>query len=100
MAGAGLDRRGANGAKLAHVVSAVLAGALLADVATAQVEAPLDVLAVAVRAQGHPCDKPVRAERDATASKPNRAVWRLQCSNGSYRVVLRPDMAAEVEVLD
>jgi len=81
-------------------VTAALLASLFADLAAAQVETPLDVLAVRVREQGYSCEKPINAVRDEAASQPNRTVWRLQCSNASYRVVLHPDMGAEIEVLD
>jgi len=67
--------------------------------AAAQTETPLDILAVRVREQGHPCDKPIKAERDQSASQPLATVWLLQCSNARYRVVLHPDMGAQIEVI-
>jgi len=94
------DQVGARGAPLQRLLAAAFLACLIADQAVAQVETPLDVLAVRVREQGHPCDKPINAVRDEEASRPNRTVWRLQCSNASYRVVLHPDMGAEIEVLD
>lgn len=100
MAGAGTDRPGSRAAKLTPIVPVILAAGLLADLAAAQVETPLDVLAVRVRAQGHVCDKPIKAEKDETASKPNRTVWRLECGNASYRIVLHPDGAAEIEAIE
>ncbi len=94
------DQVGARGAPLRPLVTAALLASLFADLAAAQVETPLDVLAVRVREQGYSCEKPINAVRDEAASQPNRTVWRLQCSNASYRVVLHPDMGAEIEVLD
>ena len=35
--------------------------------------------------------------RNAEASKPNAAVWVLACENGTYRVTLVPNLAAQVE---
>lgn len=99
MAGADWDQLGAPAAWLAPLLSAVLVG-LLADMAAAQVETPPEVLAVQARAQGHACDTPIRAEKDETASQPNRAVWRLECGNASYRIVLHPDRAAEIEPIE
>lgn len=67
--------------------------------AIAQTETSLDILAVRVREQGHACDTPIKAEREQRASKPMATVWVLQCSNASYRVVLHPDMGAQIEVI-
>ena len=39
------------------------------------------------------------AEHLRQAFKPNEAVWTLRCDNGSYRVRLVPDMAAEVDAI-
>ena len=57
------------------------------------------MLAVAVRAEGFTCDKPLRAARDAKRSKPDRSVWVLKCSNAVYRVTRSPDIPAKVEPL-
>ena len=65
-----------------------------------QPEMPADTLAAQVRLQGHRCDEPLSATRDAALSKPNEAVWVLKCANASYRLRLTPDMAAKVERLD
>jgi hypothetical protein len=63
-------------------------------------EDPTNIVADQIRAQGYKCDSPQSAKRDAQASKPDEAVWTLQCESGSYRVRLIPDMAATVERLD
>jgi hypothetical protein len=63
-------------------------------------EDPTNIVADQIRAQGYKCDSPQSATRDAQASKPDGAVWILQCESGSYRVRLVPDMAAKVELLD
>lgn len=63
-------------------------------------EDPTNIVADQIRAQGYKCDSPQSAKRDAQASKPDEAVWILQCESGSYRVRLIPDMAATVERLD
>jgi hypothetical protein len=57
------------------------------------------MLAVAIRAEGFTCDKPLRAARDAKRSRPDRSVWVLQCSNAVYRVTRSPDIAPKVEPL-
>jgi hypothetical protein len=59
-----------------------------------------DTLAVQLRRQGHRCDAPVRAERDAERSRPDSAVWTVRCANVAYRMRLVPDRAAAVERLD
>jgi len=63
-------------------------------------EMPKDIIAAHIRMQGFTCDKPISAERDAAASRPNETVWHLKCEDHSYRVRLVPDMAADVRVLD
>lgn len=84
---------------LAPILALIALGVVAAD-AAAQQEAPLEILAVRVREQGHPCEKPIKAERDERASKPLSTVWFLQCSNARYRLVLHPDMGADIEVLN
>src|SRR4029453_11182190 len=63
-------------------------------------EDPRNVLAAQLRDQGYACDQPQSAERDAQASRPDEAVWIVQCENARYRMRLDPDMAAKVERLD
>jgi len=60
-------------------------------------EAPAEVLAAQLRRQGHRCEGPVKAERDAELSRPDMAVWIIRCTNASYRMRLIPNMAAQVE---
>jgi hypothetical protein len=67
--------------------------------ASAQEDAT-NIVADQIRAQGYKCDSPQSAKQDTQASKPDEAVWILQCESGSYRVRLIPDMAAKVEQLD
>ena len=67
--------------------------------AAAQVTPP-ETLAAQLRLQGHRCDEPVTAQRDAQLSKPDETVWNVRCGNASYRMRLTPDMAARVEKLD
>jgi hypothetical protein len=57
------------------------------------------MLAVAVRAEGFTCDKPLSAVRNAKRSRPDRGVWVLKCSNAMYRITRSPDIAAKVEPL-
>ena len=70
------------------------------DIAAAQQDMPPEILAVQLRQQGHRCDAPVTAVRDAGRSKPDEVAWVLKCANASYRMRLVPDMAATIEKLD
>ena len=63
-------------------------------------ETPKEIIAAKLRLQGFACAKPVSAERDRAASKPNEAVWLLKCQEYNYRVRLVPNMAADVRFLD
>jgi hypothetical protein len=63
-------------------------------------ETPKEVIAVQIRRQGFACDKPISAERDREASKPNEPVWVLKCEGVTYRVRLMADMAAQVQRID
>jgi hypothetical protein len=75
-----------------------LAVALAATSSLADTEAA-KVTADEVRAQGFPCAEPVSAQRDPAASKPDEAVWILNCSDARYRVRLMGEMPAKVERL-
>jgi hypothetical protein len=57
-------------------------------------------IAVQLRSQGFACENPREAMRDASASKPDQAVWTIQCDGQKYRVLLVPDMEAKVERID
>jgi hypothetical protein len=63
-------------------------------------EDPKDIVAVQVRSQGHECKSPQSAEMDQAASIPDEPVWILKCENATYRVRMKPDMAAVIEVMD
>jgi hypothetical protein len=58
-----------------------------------------DMLAAQIRLQGFVCDKPLHAGRDAKRSRPDYEVWRLTCTNATYRVGRAPDMSATVKRL-
>jgi hypothetical protein len=75
---------------IAAVVVSLGGGHAVAD------ETPKEILAAKIRMQGFACHKPVSAERDRAASKPNEAVWLLRCQDYSYRVRIVPNMAADV----
>jgi len=90
--------------QLAVCATAIALGGIF-DIAAAQQrgateEMPPEILAVQLRRQGHRCDAPVTAVRDARRSKPDEVAWILKCANASYRMRLVPDMAAAIEKLD
>jgi hypothetical protein len=60
---------------------------------------PMTIIAAQLRDQGYACDRPQSAVQDTDASKPDEAVWIVQCENDKYRVRLDPDLAAKVERL-
>ena len=76
------------------------AGALAQDRAPADEESAKDIIATTVRSQGHPCERPERAIRDAAASAPDRAAWVLECADARYWVRYDNDVPAEVRRLD
>jgi hypothetical protein len=80
--------------------ASALAWLLAVNDVIAQAEDPREILAVRVRAQGHVCDKAVKAERDPQLSRPDLPAWILECSNATYRVILDADMAARITRLD
>jgi|SRR6476620_587769 len=81
---------------IALLIAALGAGA---ECASAQ-EDPTNIIADQIRAQGYKCDSPQSVQRDPQASRPDEAVWILQCESGSYQVRLVPDMAAKVEQIN
>ena len=62
-------------------------------------ELPKDVIAAHLRLQGYSCDAPKSARRDIRASRPDEAVWLIDCRNARYRVRLVPNMADVIEPL-
>ena len=62
-------------------------------------ESPKDVIAAHLRLQGYSCDAPKSARRDIRASRPDEAVWLIDCRNARYRVRLVPNMADVIEPL-
>jgi len=58
------------------------------------------ILADQLRDQGSACVRAEDAHREEALSKPDEPVWILKCSNAVYRIRMRGNMAAEVEVLD
>ena len=82
------------------VLAVVMAMAGAEGLAVHAQEDPTNIVADQIRAQGYKCASPQSATQDVQASKPDEAVWTLQCESGSYRVRLIPDMAAKVEPID
>lgn len=80
-------------------VPPLLALALMGVSYTCDAQTPADDVAAQVRSQGYRCDQPVTAKRDVRASKPDSAVWVLNCRNATFRVRLDPNMAARVTKL-
>jgi len=58
-----------------------------------------DLLASQIRDQGYHCNKAISAKKDLKRSKADEAVWVLRCGDGTYRMRLVPDMAAQVQRL-
>lgn len=71
-----------------------------AAIAADEAEQPGGIIAAQIRSQGFTCKDPVKAKADHKLSKPNEAVWLLQCKSEKYRVRLIPDMAAKVERIE
>jgi hypothetical protein len=63
-------------------------------------ETTLAIIAAAVRDRGFACDRPISAERDPSASRPDRAAWIIQCETARYRVVFEGDTGALVLPLE
>ena len=81
------------------VAFAVVSLQFCGSMSLAAEEMSAEIIAVQIRDQGYPCDKPLSAKRDEKLSTPNEAAWILKCET-TYRVRLIPDMAAKVEKLD
>ncbi len=58
------------------------------------------IIATAVRDRGFACDRPISAEREPSASQPNRAAWIIQCDTARYWVVFEGDTGALVLPLE
>jgi hypothetical protein len=71
---------------------------MLAPGASAQ-ETTKALLASQIRDQGYRCNKAISAKKDLKRSKADEAVWVLRCDDGTYRIRLVPDMAAQVQRL-
>ncbi len=70
---------------LSAVVSSVVSGAALAF------ETDLEIVAVEARKAGVKCFNPKKTVHLKEKSSVNRAVWRLDCENASYEVVIFPE---------
>ena len=76
-----------------------LTSALIGVSYTCNAQTPADDVAAQIRSQGYRCDQPVTANRDRRRSKPDSAVWILNCRNATFRVRLDPNLAAQVTKL-
>jgi hypothetical protein len=85
-------------ARARQFTAVALAVALAPTSSLAESEAA-KVAADEVRAQGFPCAEPVSAQRDPAESRPDEAVWILDCNDARYRVRLMGDMPAKIERL-
>lgn len=73
---------------------------LLVSMASAQdLETAATIVAVQIRKQGHPCSEPKPAQKQLKANSKKVGVWLLECKEAKYRVTLKPNRAAVVEVL-
>jgi hypothetical protein len=96
----GLGIRATGCLLLAALPAAAALACLSASLARAQqADTPAGIIAAQIRTQGYACTDPVAATRDQRASRPNVTVWTLHCQNAAYRVLLVPDMAAQVTQL-
>ena len=86
--------------RISLLLVVMAAGAGAGTLSVLAQEDATNIVADQIRAQGYKCDSPQSAKQDTQASKPDEAVWILQCESGSYRVRLIPDMAAKVEKID
>jgi hypothetical protein len=77
----------------------LLALALIGVTYTCNAQTPADDVAAQIRSQGYRCDQPIAAKRDLRLSKPDSAVWVLNCGNATFRVRLVPNTAAQVTKL-
>ena len=66
----------------------------------AELESPEEIIAAEIRRAGLPCKNPQHARRDREKSRPDHAVWILECERGTYRVKLTPNLKAEVERIE
>jgi hypothetical protein len=74
----------------------VMLAVLSTTTVSSRSQTPAEDVAAQIRQQGYRCDQPIGATRDVRRSKPDSAVWILDCRNAVYRVRLDPDQAAQV----
>lgn len=58
------------------------------------------IVAVQVRKQGYQCTEPQSSQRQKDASSQHSNVWSLTCKEAKYRVTIRPNRAAVIEVIE
>jgi hypothetical protein len=80
-----------NGVFMRVPVLLASASALIGVSYTCNSQTPADDVAAQIRSQGYRCDQPVAAKRDVRCSKPDSAVWVLNCRNATFRVRLDPN---------
>jgi len=88
-----------NGATRLIFGAVTIFAALIGMLRSAYSQTPAYDVAAQVRTQGYRCEQPTTARRDLKLSKPDSAVWVLQCRNAIYKVRLVPDMAAHITKL-
>ena len=63
-------------------------------------EDPKEIVAAAVRQNGHVCEHPESAVPDPENTSPGEKAWILHCENGVFRVKFMGDTGASVEPLN
>ena len=78
----------------AAVVIAAIGGTV--PPAGAQDKQAVSILADAVRARGFSCEKPKNVRREQKKSRPDEAVWLIDCGNATYRVRFAGDTGPDI----
>lgn len=84
------------------LISAVIAAVAIATFggtappAGAQDNQAVAILADAVRARGVTCEKPKNVRREPKKSRPDEAVWLIDCGNATYRVRFAGDTGPDI----
>ena len=76
------------------IVFTALAGAT--PPSFAQDKQAASILADAVRVRGFTCEKPKNVRREAKKSRPDEAVWLIDCGNATYRVRFAGDTGPDI----
>jgi hypothetical protein len=91
---------GAGEAVISLLALAIFLSVALASAAEPLPETTVAIIAAAVRDRGFACARPISAEREPSASRPDRAAWIIQCDTARYRVVFEGDTGALVLPLE